>query len=115
MAGSFALAPTMVEDPIIGKFVRISKFIDSCLTDVSDRFVQLVDLLVVELVTILLRVQLGLVENLIADPVTNAAQSFLVKEERLDRDMPSLHLLSKKICREYVGVDDGIRPVLDQR
>lgn len=56
-----SLRPSMLEQPMLGKFLRISEHIYRRGTNIMDGGVKLFDLLIVESIAILLRVYLGMI------------------------------------------------------
>jgi hypothetical protein len=64
-----ALSPAEVEQPVLGKLIRVSQLVDCQLADVAYRLVELLDLFITEIVAVLLRMNFGVVENLVSNPI----------------------------------------------
>jgi hypothetical protein len=56
-----SLAPSMLEEPVLRELLRVCKNIQGRRTDIMDLFVEFLDLVVVQGVAILLRVNLGMI------------------------------------------------------
>lgn len=70
----FALVPSMLHQPIIRKLVLVCLCLYRCLADILHLVIHVIQLLLCERICILRRMNHGLIQNLICNPVTYACR-----------------------------------------